>query len=119
MHWNIVLHERNDRITGANGTLKITYVDTGENLIWRIVGADGQVSGSPGSDRQAFLRLLLTPVGPAKLAGNMKAMVSFDQPLPVDQTGRVKVQFAWDVEGIGSINATGDITIKGKKILQN
>jgi hypothetical protein len=118
MHWNVVVHERGDAVTGANGTLRVIYDDTGETRIWRVTGAEGHVPGAADADRQAFLRLLLTPVGPADASGST-ATVRYMQPASVGRTGRVKVQFAWDIEGVGSISATGDMVIKGKKILQN
>ena len=99
--------------------MRIFYLDTNEQQIWRVTGAGGRLPGASDADRQAFLRLLLTPVGPARASEETIATVSFFQPASSEGVGRVKVQFSWYIDGAGSVSTNGDIVIKGKKILQN
>jgi hypothetical protein len=120
--WTAVVDAGPDSSVPAAGTVHLRFWDTGEQHAWRVLAAE-LPAGTPGdSSRLPFLRLLGVPVGPAGSSSDLQADLALeylDETRLPDQSARVKVQFSWSIEGVGTAKVDGTITIKGKKILIN
>jgi hypothetical protein len=113
-HWTVNIHSRPDGTHSAVGTLHLGSVSGGDRQAWRIVG----VEQLEGSSRLEFLKLLGTPVGPARVSTPVELDVRIDygEAQTPDAAGRVKVQFTWSIDGEHTFAKDGTIQITGKQI---
>jgi hypothetical protein len=116
LRWTAEVVLREDGSVIPEGEVGLQFSDRTEAHAWRFTA--GRIEPAPEGARSKFLQLLGTP--PSKSSARLRVLVTpLDGWDAADRRGRVKVKFSWIVEGVGTFESKGSITVKGSKILQN
>jgi hypothetical protein len=118
LRWTAEVVLREDGSVTPEGEVSLRFSDRREAQTWHFTA--GRVEAAPQGSRRKFLQLLGTPTTPAKSSARLQVLVTpLDGWNAADRRGRVKVKFSWTVDGVGTFESKGSITVKGAKILQN